>query len=65
MADLQGKVSLSDALRGKISSPGSAKGTLRGLEKIQGYSAYQVAVINGFEGTEEEWLESLKGETLN
>lgn len=27
----------------------------------QGYSAYQIAVLNGFEGTEEEWLESLKG----
>ena len=32
-------------------------------EKVgpQGYSAYEVAVQNGFEGTEEEWLESLKG----
>lgn len=27
----------------------------------QGFSAYEVAVNNGFEGTEEEWLESLKG----
>lgn len=27
-----------------------------------GDSAYQVAVNNGFEGTEQEWLESLKGE---
>lgn len=27
-----------------------------------GKSAYEVAVDNGFEGTEEEWLESLKGE---
>lgn len=27
-----------------------------------GESAYQIAVRNGFEGTEEEWLESLKGE---
>lgn len=30
-------------------------------EVIQGRSAYQVAVDNGFEGTEKEWLESLKG----
>lgn len=32
-------------------------------EKVgpQGYSAYEVAVQNGFEGTEEEWLASLKG----
>ena len=28
----------------------------------QGKSAYEIAVDNGFEGTEEEWLESLKGE---
>ena len=27
-----------------------------------GKSAYEVAVANGFEGTEKEWLESLKGE---
>lgn len=27
-----------------------------------GKSAYQIAVDNGFEGTEAEWLESLKGE---
>ena len=28
-----------------------------------GASAYEVAVKNGFEGSEQEWLESLKGET--
>lgn len=27
----------------------------------QGISAYQVAVENGFEGTEEQWLQSLVG----
>lgn len=27
---------------------------------LTGKSAYQVAVDNGFEGTEQEWLESLK-----
>ena len=30
---------------------------------IQGKSAYEIAVENGFQGTETEWLESLKGET--
>ena len=29
---------------------------------VVGYSAYRIAVAHGFEGTEEEWLESLKGE---
>lgn len=31
-------------------------------EHEKGDSAYQIAVKNGFEGTEEAWLESLKGE---
>lgn len=30
------------------------------LQPIPGKSAYEIAVENGFEGTEEEWLESLK-----
>ena len=30
---------------------------------IYGKSAYEIAVENGFQGTETEWLESLKGET--
>lgn len=29
---------------------------------LDGASAYQIAVAHGFEGTEEEWLSSLKGE---
>ena len=33
------------------------------MEPVRGYSAYQVAVMNGFEGTEKEWLESLKADT--
>lgn len=33
-----------------------------GIETSQGKSAYEIAVENGFEGTEAEWLESLKGE---
>ena len=48
-----------------MSLTGKAEGkTLRGrinrLEELQGYSAYEVAVVNGFVGTEEEWLASLK-----
>lgn len=37
--------------------------TLKGLDGAVGQSAYQIAVTNGFEGTEVEWLASLKGET--
>lgn len=34
-----------------------------GSDGADGKSAYELAVENGFEGTEEEWLESLKGES--
>lgn len=34
---------------------------LSGAQGIKGLSAYEVAVENGYEGTEEEWLASLKG----
>ena len=33
-----------------------------GANGLNGKSAYEIAVENGFEGTELEWLESLKGE---
>lgn len=33
-----------------------------GIKGEDGKSAYQIAVENGFEGTESEWLESLKGQ---
>lgn len=29
----------------------------------QGLSAYEVAVVNGFEGTQAEWLKSLEGKS--
>ncbi|MBR5874539.1 MAG: hypothetical protein IKY90_07405 [Oscillospiraceae bacterium] len=32
-------------------------------QTINGLSAYEVAVKNGFEGTEQEWLDSLQGES--
>lgn len=32
------------------------------LNSWRGYSAYEIAVQHGFEGTEEAWLESLRGE---
>ena len=35
-------------------------GTLDG-PVVRGYSAYEIAVEHGYEGTEEEWLASLKG----
>jgi hypothetical protein len=40
------------------------RGKLSGLKMLQGYSAYEVAMLNGFKGTEEEWLASLKGKGI-
>lgn len=34
----------------------------RMVEGTRGYNNYELAVQNGFEGTEEEWLASLKGD---
>lgn len=31
-------------------------------QTLRGYSAYDIAILHGFEGTEEEWLASLKGD---
>lgn len=48
------------SLTGNAQGGYNLRGKLNGLKTIHGYSAYEVAVINGFSGTEEEWLESLK-----
>lgn len=37
---------------------------LSGMQGIQGWSAYEVAVKHGFVGTEEEWVQSLKQPAL-
>lgn len=36
----------------------------KGKQGVSGKSAYTVAIENGFKGTEEEWLSSLKGEAF-
>lgn len=38
---------------------------LSGMQGIQGWSAYEVAVKHGFVGTEEEWVQSLKQPALD
>lgn len=48
-------VETKNALKGKISI----------LDTLHGKSAYELAILNGFQGTEEEWLRSLKGEIGN
>lgn len=39
-------------------------GTLGG-QLVRGFSAYEIAVLNGFKGSEEDWLDSLKGGTAS
>ena len=58
---LTGSASKPNELQGSVESGGEVRGKLSGLEFIQGKSAFEVAVINGFSGTEAEWLASLKG----
>lgn len=47
-------------LKGDKGDPG--KDGVDGKDGADGKSAYQIAVDNGFEGTEEEWLASLQGD---
>jgi hypothetical protein len=35
------------------------------IHAIRGRSAYQIAVDNGFKGTEKEWLKTLQAEPIN
>ena len=49
------------SLSGNVESSRIIRGKLNGLKTIHGYSAYEVAVAEGFVGTKEEWLESLRG----
>lgn len=47
-------------LKGIISEQGNVGGILSNVS-LRGYSAYEVAKLCGYNGTEEEWLESLIG----
>ena len=49
-------------LTGTLSSGNSMTGTLGVVYGKDGKSAYEIALSNGFEGSEAEWVESLKGE---
>lgn len=49
------------SLNGKVQKRGQLKGSIA-VSMLKGKSAYEIAVANGFDGTEEEWLASLKGD---
>ena len=48
-------------IKGTIATEGKINGTLNVASGFDGKSAYEIAIENGFEGTEAEWLESLHG----
>jgi hypothetical protein len=50
------------SLTGKATTDQKLRGKINRLYELRGYSAYEIALIHGFKGTEEEWLESLKGD---
>ena len=50
-------------LVGELSQVKSLTGTLSNT-CLRGYSAYDVAVQNGFEGTEEEWLDNITNKSI-
>lgn len=51
-------------LVGILLNPKNMKGTLSN-EFVRGWSAYDIAVRLGFEGSEEDFIASLKGETVD
>ena len=44
-----------------VAVPQNAVRVIKIARGLEGFSAYQIAVRNGFTGTETEWLESLRG----
>lgn len=58
---IYGGLSEGNVLKGTVSGGQSLSGSADKINVIKGESAYQLAVLNGFEGTEAEWLESLHG----
>ncbi len=58
---LEGNIGGSSEVNASLSANGKIHGKLGLPDMIRGYSAYEVAIINGFNGTEEEWLASLNG----
>ena len=70
---LVGSLSKPSSLIGSLSSPRKLSGSVSKVPgfsgklsnvTLRGYSAYDLAVLAGFEGTEEEWLASLRAERI-
>lgn len=51
-------------ITGNVSNPEKVYGNIGSPKYVRGASAYEVAVANGFKGTEKEWLDSLKADSV-
>lgn len=60
--ELRGSVSGRGTMNSSLVGDGTMGGSLAMPDAITGKSAYEIALLHGFEGTEEEWLESLKAD---
>lgn len=61
---LRGQLSAPDNLQGTLSEPLRIMSGVMANAALRGYSVYDIAVLNGYNGTEAEWLETLKGERI-
>jgi hypothetical protein len=57
--DISGKANTADLAT--VATTGDYNDLINTPSALDGKSAYELAVDNGFEGTEQEWLTSLKG----
>lgn len=64
MIDMNGNVEATSSLNGSIMNAESLSGMIALPDILRGYSNYELAVQNGFEGTVEEYLRSLVGESV-
>lgn len=60
VGEIRGTVSGTGAVHGSVSGPAPIRGSTGGM-KVLHTDSYAIAVANGFVGTVDEWLESLKG----
>ena len=53
---------MGNVISGEVPENGTLKGRASTILGVDGKSAYEIACHNGFDGTEEEWLLSLRGD---
>ena len=57
---MKGRIEKKQQLVGVLNQAQQMSGTLAG-PLVRGFSAYDIAVMEGYVGTQEEWLETLRG----